>query len=145
MEVDYLLVADAAEAINGKHYIHGGGFDTIMAFNVPATHARLGIAARFLIDWNETNQPFDVKFDILNADGKSILPRPFEGKINVGRPVTAQPGDAQAASLALNLVGLMFPTFGDYAITASVNGIEKRRVPFHVRSISPAFPVPQPQ
>ena len=48
MDVDFALLADSAEAVNGKLYMMGGAFDSIWATAVPLTHPRLSFVMRLL-------------------------------------------------------------------------------------------------
>jgi hypothetical protein len=61
MQVDYLVLADAAAAVEGKHYIHGAGWDRLLAPSFPVTHPLMSVAIRFRIGWTETNQPHEVE------------------------------------------------------------------------------------
>jgi hypothetical protein len=136
--VDYLIPADAATAAEGKHYIHGAGWDTINALTFPAAHPVLAIAILLRVPWNDTNQPHALELDIENADGASILPDPpgtLRGPITVGRPPQAVPGEDQLIPLVFNLAGVQFPDEGTYACILRVEGIEAKRFPFRLRSV----------
>ena len=41
MQIDYLVLADAVAAVGGKHYIHGGGWDTLFSRTFPFVHPTL--------------------------------------------------------------------------------------------------------
>ena len=88
MRIDYLILADAVAVADGKHYIHGGGWDTLFAATFPAHHPSLGVAARLRIPWEEMNQQFALEVNVL-LDGKdSIFAEPLRGPVNAQRPPT---------------------------------------------------------
>jgi hypothetical protein len=64
MQIDYLVLADAVSAAEGKHYIHGGGWDTLFVSSLPATHPMIGVAVRLRIPWEETGQQLVLEFPI---------------------------------------------------------------------------------
>src|SRR5437879_3786386 len=97
MQADYMVVADAVAAAEGKLYIHGAGWDNVLTQIFPAT-LTMAVAILLRIPWGETNEAHILELDILDADGHSILPNPpgpLRGTVNVGRPATLEPGDDQ--------------------------------------------------
>jgi hypothetical protein len=134
---DYLILADAVAVADGKHYIHGAGWDTITAGSFPLNH-RFAVAIRLRVPWEDTNMPCQIELDILDADGKSILPDPpgpVRGTINVGRPPHIAPGDEQSIQLAFQLGGVPIPKAGSYVAVLRLNDLEYLRSPFKVRSV----------
>src|SRR5690348_3526788 len=103
LQVDYLVLADAADAMNGKLYILGGGWDRIGAASFPVAHPQLAAAIRLRCPWNDTNTPHEFELDVLDEDGNSILPEPgpIRGRVSVGRSPTTVPGDDQVLPVAL--------------------------------------------
>jgi hypothetical protein len=146
MQVDYMVIADAAAAENGKHYIHGGGWDTIFAASYPVVHPSLGVAVRLRVPWNDTNTPHEIMVDIVDADGNSIFPdppgTPHRSVVNVGRPPTVPVGNDQTIALAFPFAYLNFQHEGDYVLVLRLDGIDAARSPFHVVSTPPAAPAP---
>ena len=86
MHVDYLILADSVAVAEGKHYIHGGGWDTLFALTFPALHPVLGFAARLRVPLEETSQELAVEVDVQSEEGNSILPQPLRGILNAERP-----------------------------------------------------------
>ena len=132
MNVDYLVLADAVAAAEGKHYIHGAGWDTIWAGSFPVSHPSMGVAVRLRVPWTDTNQPHAIALDLIDGDGQSILANPIQGDINVGRPPTIPPGQDQVLSLAFNLVGVRFERPADFVVVVRIDGVDQGRAPFHV-------------
>lgn len=92
--IDSLLVADHAEAVNGKLYVMGGGFDTLWAPQFP--HAvRFSFAALFKVPWNDTNRRLPVKGWVVRADDEAELGWKMEGELEAGRAPGSRGQDAQ--------------------------------------------------
>ncbi len=134
MDVEWLILADAAQVVGGKLYLLGGGWDVLNVATAFPVQQRCTIAAAFTIPWTETNQPHDVAIDITDSDGSSL--GTISGRVEVGRPPGLPQGSGQRAQLAAE-IGLTFPTLGTYVITARVNGIEAKRVTFRVQGTAP--------
>lgn len=138
MRVDYLILADAAAASEGKHYIHGAGWDTIYVGSFPVQHPQLAVAIRLRVAWTETNQPQAIQLDIVDEDGQSVLTDPAgppSGTINVGRPPHVKPGADQVFPFVMNIRALKFDHPGTFAAILRLNQMEAARAPFDVTPI----------
>lgn len=134
MQLDYLLLADAAAAAEGKLYIHGAGWETIYVMTFPAVHPAIGVAARLRVAWEETNQPHSLEINVVkaNEDGDSLLSEPLRADINLGRPANLAPGSDQFVPLALNITNLRFEEPGSYAVVLRMDGSVLASSPFDV-------------
>jgi hypothetical protein len=132
VRVDYLVLAEAAAAVEGRHYIHGAGWDALLAASFPATHPLMSVAVRLRVPWTDTNQPHALELDVVDADEQSILREPLRANVNVGRPPHLAPGSDQVVCLALNLVALQFVRPGAYVVKLTVEGAVEARSPFNV-------------
>ena len=139
MLVDYLVLADAVAVADGKHYIHGAGWDTIFGASFPVTHPTMGIAVRLRVPWTDTNQPHTISLDVIDGDGQSVLATAPGGQINVGRPPTIPPGQDQVVPLAFALLSVQFERAGDYVVVVRIDGIDQGRAPFRVAEMPPAI------
>jgi hypothetical protein len=148
IRLDYLILADAVAAVGGKHYIHGGGWDTLATGAFPAVHPTMAVAVRLRVPWDDTNRPTALVLDLLDGGGSSILPDPpgaLRGDISVGRPPTLAPGDEQVVLLSFPLNNLRFASPGYYVITLHLNGTEVARAPFRVILNQNQAPAPNVQ
>lgn len=139
MQADYMILADAAAAENGKLYIHGAGWDRIFGTSFPITHALMAVAVRLRVPWSDTNQKHGIELDILDEDGNSILPTPpgtLRGEINVGRPPNLEPGSDQVIPLAFSLVSVKFEKPGVYAVVLRIDSLDALRSPFTVMAVN---------
>jgi hypothetical protein len=144
LQVDYLVVADAALAANNRHYIHGT-IDVLWATAVPVTHPSLSIAIRLRVPWNDANTPFPIEIDLVDPDEQSILPERPQGTITMGRPATAIPGEDGLVPLVYNLAMLQFRKPGTHGVVLRIGGYEVQRARFQVRLVAnrqPMAPTP---
>ena len=132
MDVEAFLLCDAATDQFGKLNVLGA-FDAIMAQAAPIIHPQFAVALRIRFSKSESaNHPF--RINIIDQDGKSILPKPIDGNVNV---------QIQSAeeSLVINLVGnfrdVKFSHFGRYSIDLTMDGKQRGSLPLFVK------PVPQ--
>ncbi len=135
MTVDYMVLADAVAAVQGKHFIHGAGWDTITGLSFPVIHPSMGVAVRLRVPWAATNRPHDLELDVVDEEGQSIFatpPGPLQATIIAGRPPHLAPGQDQVLPLALNLNGLKFERAGIYAVVLRLDGREVMRSSFKV-------------
>ncbi len=140
IQVDYLVLADAVAAVGGKHYIHGGGWDTLFSATLPVVHPVMAVAIRLRVPWANTDRPATLVLDVLDADGQTILPDPpgpIQGTINIGRPSHLPVGDDQVVPIALSLNNLRFVGPGQYVVVCLLDGEEAARAPFRVAVAPP--------
>lgn len=117
-----LLLSDHAEAINGKLYVHGGGWNIVTSGGEPFS---LGLAILIAVPWDRTNERLNVEADLLTPDGQAVE---IEGHriavsagFEVGRPDDLAPGSPINTPLAFNISGLPLPV-GRYEWKLSING-----------------------
>ena len=119
MNVEWVILADAAEVINGKLYLMGGGWEAInLATPMPAHHT-FAIAVAFEVPYLETNQLHDVDIRIQDPDGIELIR--IEGQVEVGRPPGINPGSPQRIPVAFS-VSHEFTKAGPYAVHATADG-----------------------
>ena len=128
MEVEWLIIADAAQVVGGKLYLLGGGYDRVTLPKGPPAGHSMAVAVSFRVPWNETNVKHDFELKILDGDGQEIFGG--NGQFEVGRAPGILPGQDQRTQLAMN-IGWQVERLGSYEAVASVKDAE-RRFPFHV-------------
>ena len=128
MRVEWLILADAAQVNGGKLYLLGGGWDQLNVGSFPVQQ-RMGLAASFLVPWNETNQKRNVELSLVTDDGDELLK--INGQIEVGRPAGIPAGSGQRAQLAADM-SVEFKRPGVYSIIARIDGEESARIAFRV-------------
>jgi hypothetical protein len=102
-----IMLADAAQAVNGKLYIIGGGWS--MTGPAPAAYA---IALKVEVPWDETNKRHTLILRLLDEDGQPVriaapsgeqvvleIPADFE----VGRPAGVRAGSPIDMPVVVNI------------------------------------------
>ena len=129
VEIDFLLLADRAEVLNGKLYMMGGAWDRRQIRDIGAPIS-LTIVASVLVPWNLTNEPHGLRIRIEDEDGSPVPPE-VEATVNVGRPVNATQGQSFRATAVINKRWAL-PRFGTFRVVASVAGHCEKRVAFYI-------------
>ena len=134
--VEFVVLADHVEAVHGKLYMMGGGWENIAVhdFESPVT---LEIAVSVLVPWNATNKPHPISVTVETADGEVL--GSVDGNILAGRPPTIEHGATQRTMLAMKMP-VTLPDAGTYVVVATLNEEVGKRVTF--RAI-PAHPPAQ--
>ena len=120
-EVDYLLVADRAEVVNGKLYLMGGSWDRIQPQNFPH-RMMLGIALGVRIPFAYTDDQHTVAIELLHGETRMIG---FEAKLATGRP-PGMAGMDMLVPMAFN-IPIAIPDEGQVALKAVIDGQHGRR------------------
>ncbi len=144
ISVDALL-ADSVVVAEGKLYVQGGGWNSLLTPMLPVRHPRLGIGLVMRIPYQfADNMPKHFSLSLEDADG-NLVPLGdgpggkisiIEGSFTVGRPAGVEPGSDQNLPLAANIDGLTFEKAGSYVFRFSVDGEEIKALPFRVTHIS---------
>jgi hypothetical protein len=140
-----VLLADWAEAINGKLYIQGGGWSRVAppVQHLPGMPSGTGIvncavALRFLLDWDEANQTYEVGVRLVDTDGQPVAPVPNMGPIEVkaqlevGRPPGITHGSELDAAMALQFLGLPLQKGHRYMFVLEIDKVPTERATFDV-------------
>lgn len=132
-----MLLCDAAESVNGKLYILGGGWSQLL---VPDQPASMSLAIKLAVPWDQANDPHRVKAKLITDHGEPVeVPMP-EGEpmivanevvVETGRPAGLLPGTDLDAPLVFNFRGLGLSA-GGYVWELEVDGEVKARAPFRV-------------
>ena len=135
MDLDFLMVADRAEAVNGKLYLLGGGWDRITLAQFPGA-ASFDVALGVLVGYTETNERHEFEVTLQDDDNQVVL-GPIQGQFELGRPPGLKPAQAQRFMVALR-GPFVLPRTGCYHWVASLDGRQAGRTTFW------ADPMPSP-
>jgi hypothetical protein len=125
---EFLMLADGAEATNGKIFILGGGADRHASASFePAAALRADIACSVLVDWGEANRTFAVTLKIVDEDEQTAAVLEFT--METGRPPGAKPGQQLRTLLAVR-GPFPIPHPGGYRLAMELNGVPQGP-PFH--------------
>ena len=141
VEVDFVMLADRAEIVNGKLYAMGAAWDQIGVhdFNQPVA---LSVAMGLLVPWSATNQEHRALLTMRDADGQPLDFR-VEVKFVTGRPPFLN-GETQRVLFALPTATIRFPGPGAYVLSLAVDDVETKTVRLRAAPPGPPNPTPAP-
>ena len=120
-----LLLADFAQAINGKLYVMGGGWSV-----TGPGPAQSALAIKIDVPWNQTNRKHELRLDLLDEDYRPVpVPTPngnaplsIQGGFEVGRPAGLPPGSSLDVPVAFNIAPIPLEPGRRYVWRLSING-----------------------
>ena len=120
-----ILLADAAEAVNGKLYVLGGGWSITGPDPSP-----MALAIKIEVPWDQSNQPHVCRLELLDSDGQPVETETPEGErdifieanFEVGRPAGVKPGTPIDLPLAINVPPFPLHPAGRYEWRLSIDG-----------------------
>lgn len=142
--IDVALLADSVQAVRGKLYVLGGGWDTLWVRQFPARHPSLAIGLRLRVPVSWMSETLSLAVELQDQDGKSLLPRPLTQEIRLpGRiPAAANATDfGLIRSFTFN--NLQFEREGAYSFVISVDEDPVSRIRFAVRARPQGRPQPE--
>jgi len=118
---EFLMLADRAEAANGKIFIHGGAVDRhfVSEKAPPPIQLNADVALGILTDWGETNT--DHMFSLRAEDEDGKLAWAMEAQFQVGRPPGAKPGQQFRQLIAIR-GPIPLPSRGAYKLILEIDG-----------------------
>lgn len=129
MRVEWIIMADSAEVVNGKLYLMGGGWDRLIVNQPFPFQQVISIAVSFSVGWDETNirQPMEIRIE--DMEGKQLAR--VNGNIEAGRPRGITPGKSQRVQLAFKLP-LRIEKPDSFSVTAYINEEMAGRTSFSI-------------
>ena len=129
MNLGFALLSDYSEAVNGKLYMTGGGWNVLRLPELPhewSFHIGLGID----VAWHETNDPHELVVNVQDPDGVE-LGEGLTANFETGRPPGLPPGQEQRLVMSIAATAT-FATPGPHAAVVIVNGEELGRARFYL-------------
>jgi hypothetical protein len=134
-----ILLADAAEAVNGKLYVLGGGWSLTGPDPAP-----MALAIKIEVPWDQTNRHHQCRLELIDSDGQPVTtetpdgeqPIVFEAGFEIGRPAGLKPGTPLDLPLAVTVPPLQLEAGGRYEWRLSIDGDSEDdwRVAFSTRA-----------
>jgi hypothetical protein len=132
--VDFALLADAVQVVQGKLYVLGGGWDTLFVRGVPARYPALGVGLRVRVPWSYTDRGLVIGIDLQDEDGGRVLPGPpISQGVRVNRPSGIPEGSDVGIARSFTFNNLTFPSEGAYSFVISIDDDVASRLRFSVR------------
>ncbi len=127
MKIEYAVLADAAQAVGGKMFILGGGWNVFRVANYPAP-VQLAVAVGLGFTSNEVGIKYPLSLVIADEAGVPIVPE-MKGQVETGQPASDTPkGLSVKVPVAINM-NLAVPRPGRYGIVVTV-GSSKAQLSF---------------
>lgn len=128
MTSEIFTLCDAAADYSGRLNILGV-FDTIFAASLPAVHAQCSVALRLRFAKVEEGK-HSLTLHIVDNDGNMVVPA-----LNGDFGIQLQgPEKSGAINLVLNLQGLSFSAYGEYAVNLAIDNREINSLRFWVKA-----------
>jgi hypothetical protein len=117
MELDFAILASAAEANNGKINLLGGGFDTVHAEDVPFSMPPFALVVRFTLDESESTEGHTIGVEMASPDGdvKGLLD-------DDGELPFARGSKKKQNAVGIIQIAFQFESFGKYEIRVLGDG-----------------------
>ena len=132
--VDVALLADSVQAVRGKLFILGGGWDTLWVRQLPARHPSLAIGLRLRVPVSWNSESLTLSVELQDADGKPILPRPLSHHIELPTNPAQSSGASDFGLIrSFTFNNLRFEREGAYSFVISVDEEPVSRLRFTVR------------
>ena len=131
--VEVALLADAVQAVRGKLFILGGGWDTLWVRSFPARHPSLAIGLRLRVPSSWGKETLKLSVELQDADGASMLPHPLVNTMRL--PTHPQSSSATDFGLIRSFTfnNLLFQKEGSFSFVISVDDEPVSRLRFAVR------------
>jgi hypothetical protein len=134
VKLDFLILADKAEALNGKLYMIGGAIDRIGLVQIPGP-ASFDVAIGVLVDYHETRDTHRLTLRMETADNQPVYP-PIEIPFATGSPLGLPAGDAVRFTAVVQ-GPFPIPAEGAYHWVAEVDGQRFDPRHFRVTKVTP--------
>ncbi len=134
MNLGFLLLCDYSEAVNGKLYLTGGGWNVLRLPELPHEWS-FSIGLGIDVAYHETNEAHELVVGVQDPDGLELgdgLTANFE----TGRPPGLPQGQEQRLVMSIAATAT-FATPGPHAAVVQVNGEELGRARFYLMEEGP--------
>ena len=130
--VEFLILADRAEVLNGKLYMMGGAWDHIFVANIEQP-VDINLTCCALVPYSETDDMHTMEIAITDPDGGAVHP-PFSVSFKTGRPPDLERGAFTRVPIAAG-ARIKFPKYDCYTVAAVVDDRPDsgRRLAFYVK------------
>jgi hypothetical protein len=143
MEILSAMLADAADAYNGKLYIHGGGWDNIAVRQFPATHPFMSLVLLLCADASEAPGQGELRIQLVDDDAADTGIG-AAGLIGIGHGPLYKAGHGSLVPVTLPFAGVKFEKPGQYEFRIFWNGEKLNSAVTFSVSKPPSLPTPGP-
>lgn len=122
MNITSAMLADAAASLNGKLYVHGGGWNLLIMRQFPAAHPSIAIALVLSADDSEAPGTGEFRVQLVDADGNDVSGVGASAVVGIGHNPLHKPGQRSLVPLAVTFNDVRFETPGEYEFRLHWNG-----------------------
>jgi len=122
VEIDFVILADFAQAVQGKLSLIGGGWNLHHTNQYPSL-LPFGLGIGILVPWSEANRKHDFTFLIKGSEGPEVVRG--GGQFEVGREAGIPAGMTLRVTVGLS-GQLQIPQPGTYEVIVTAADAEKR-------------------
>jgi hypothetical protein len=138
MEVLSAMLADAATAFNGKLYVHGGGWDSLVVRQFPASHPSMALVVLLSADASEAPGTGEFRVQLVDEDGNDAGVG-AAAVMGLGHGPLYRPGQQSLAPITIPFNGIRFEKPGTYEFRLFWDG--QQLTPSVTFSVSPPPPM----
>jgi hypothetical protein len=131
--VDVAILADAIQAVRGKLFILGGGWDTLWVREFPARHPSLAIGLRLRVPMSWNSESLRLSVELQDEDGKPLLTGPLSQVIKLPAARTHSSAADFGLIRSFTFNNLQFTQEGAYSFVINVDDEPVSRLRFSVR------------
>lgn len=123
MEIEYAILANAAEMSDGKLYIMGGDISRIFGSAFPLTLPSISLVVKIVYSAKEGSRQCRLSVGFFSPEGVKIEPQLEK---DLTPPMSSEGGKKAAINLILTAHGVTFDRPGTYTARVAINGEEKK-------------------
>jgi hypothetical protein len=127
-------LADAVQAVRGKLFVLGGGWDTLWVRTFPARHPSLAIGLRLRVPSSWGEEYLKVSVELQDADGAPMLPQPLAHSVRLPTRTEGSTTTDFGLIRSFTFNNLVFRSEGSYSFVISVDDEPVSRLRFSVKS-----------
>jgi hypothetical protein len=127
-------LADAVQAVRGKLFVLGGGWDTLWVRTFPARHPSLAIGLRLRVPSSWGEEFLKVSVELQDADGAPMLPQPLAHSVRLPTRTEGSTTTDFGLIRSFTFNNLVFRSQGSYSFVISVDDEPVSRLRFSVKS-----------
>jgi hypothetical protein len=141
--VDVALLADAVQAVRGKLFVLGGGWDTLWVRTFPARHPSMAIGLRLRVPSSWGADMLKLSVELQDADGAPLLAQPLSHQVKLPTHPQSPSATDLGVIRSFTFNNLLFAREGSYSFVISVDDEPVSRLRFTVRA-RPTNAPPEP-
>jgi hypothetical protein len=130
-EIEFVILAERAEILNGKLYMMGGGYDRLFLDWPPPQSLPITFAVGLLVPLEASRREHHLQFAIRDEAGNTVAASDLIG-LNIARPTGLCQEERPRVMLAPLGGPVTFPSYGMFTLHVTLNGAIQKTIVLHV-------------